>query len=106
MVDDARAGRFHYALTNNPVTGDDVAFDWPPKNGVPDHVGIYASESDLERVAPAALRAARAQFGPLGRGDFWTVEGNTGIGNDSNGGTCMIRKRNRRSVHAFMHPGA
>ena len=106
MVDDARSGRFHYTLTTAPVTGDDVAFDWPPKNGVPDHVGIYASEADLEKLAPAALRAARRQFGPLGRGDFWSVEGNTGVGNDSNGGSCMIRKRNRSSVHAFMHPGA
>lgn len=106
MVEDARFGRFHYALTNEPVTGDDVAFDWPPNDGVADHVGIYASESDLQKLAPSALRAAREQFGPLGPGDFWSIEGNTAIGTDSRGGACMIRKRNRRGAHAVMHPGA
>jgi hypothetical protein len=106
MIEDARAGRFHYALTNEPVTGDDVAFEWPPNDGVADHVGIYASEPDLQQIAPAALRAAREQFGTLGPGEFWSIEGNAVLGADSRGGAVLIRKRNRRSACAVMHPGS
>jgi len=105
MVEDARFGRFHYALTHELVTGDDVAFDWPPNDGVADHIGIYVSEPDLEKISPTTLNAARQQFGPLGPGDFWSIEGNTAVGADSSGGCVLIRKRNRRSTYAYMHPG-
>jgi hypothetical protein len=104
MVDDAKAGRFKYTITPNPVSGDDVAFDFDG-DGTADHVGIFAREPDLRRLAPAAVDKAVQRFGRLGSGDFWTVEGNTGVGNDSNGGAVMIRKRQKRHVLAFMHPG-
>jgi hypothetical protein len=55
---------------------------------------------------PAALDAAIKQFGTLGSSDFWTVEGNTAAGNDSNGGTVMIRKRNKSLVAAFVKVAA
>jgi hypothetical protein len=104
QVSDARQGKYRYAITYRPVSGDDVAFDWNPP-GVADHVGIYAEERHLKLLVPVAFAAAKRQFGPLGTKEFWTVEGNTGIGNDSNGGKCMIRKRSRTNVVAFMHPG-
>ena len=104
MVMVARQGFIKYTITYRPVSGDDVAFDWNPPS-VADHVGVYAEERDLKELAPFALAEAKAKFGSLGTGDFWTVEGNTGVGNDSNGGNTMIRKRNKRQVQAFMHPG-
>jgi hypothetical protein len=104
MVADARAGRFNYTLTRSPVSGDDVAFDWGG-DGVPDHVGIYASEQDLRKLAPSAFNAAIRQFGPLRPGEFWCVEGNTGVGNDSNGGEVMRRLRYVSQVDGFGRVG-
>jgi hypothetical protein len=104
MVNDARHGRMKYTITYKPVSGDDVAFDWNPP-GVADHVGIYAEEADLKVLAPRAFRQAQSQFGPLKAKEFWCVEGNTALGNDSNGGATMIRKRHKGSVQAYMHPG-
>jgi hypothetical protein len=106
MVNDARAGRHNYALTTNPVSGDDVAYDFAPRSGTPEHVGIFAAEEDLRKLAPSALRRAKNRFGPLGSNEFWSVEGNTGVGNESNGGAVMLRKRRKADVVAFMHPGA
>ncbi len=105
MVADAKAGRYNYSITTKPVTGDDVAFDFPPRDGVPQHIGIFASEPDLRKLAPGALTKAIQNFGALRSGEFWTVEGNTMVGNDSNGGEVMLRKRRKQDVVAFMHPG-
>lgn len=104
MINDARTGFIKYTITYRPVSGDDVAFDWNPPS-VADHVGVYAQERDLIELAPLALAAAKKRFGSLGPGDFWCVEGNTAVGNDSNGGETMLRKRNKRQVQAFLHPG-
>lgn len=105
MVADARAGRYHYTVTTHPSSGDDVAFDFNG-DGKADHVGIFAKEQDLRNLASSALDDAIRRFGRLGSGEFWSIEGNTGVGNDSNGGEVMIRKRKRQQVQAFMHPGA
>jgi hypothetical protein len=105
MVDDARAGRNQYTITNTPVTGDDVALDFPPRDGKPDHVGIFATERDLRKLNAAALNKAIQRFGALKSNEFWSVEGNTMVGNDSNGGEVMLRKRRKADVVAFMHPG-
>lgn len=53
--------------------GDDVLFDWD-NDGVADHVGKLKSVDRARRIAH-------------------TVEGNTAIGNDSNGGEVMARER-------------
>jgi hypothetical protein len=74
-------------------------FNW--NGGDPDHVGLSATAATLRLLAPKALAAAIEHFGPLGNGDFWSVEGNTGIGNDSNGGEQMLRKRNIAQVDGF-----
>lgn len=63
-----------------PVKGDVVCFDWDG-DGVPDHVGIVD------------------QY--VGGGQFNSVEGNTGIGSDSNGGEIMLRRRYVSQVAGF-----
>ena len=105
MVEDARAGRYHYAITHKPVSGDDAAYDFPPKDGVADHVGIVAGEADLRQLAPDDLDRAIRRFGALRGNEFWAVEGNTMVGDDSDGGEVMLRKRRNSDVLAFMHPG-
>jgi hypothetical protein len=56
--------------------GDLVIFDWD--GGVPDHVGIVIRQGSDGRLA--------------------TVEGNTAVGNDSDGGQVMRRTRRRAQV--------
>lgn len=99
---DARAGRNGVMRAVGPANAILALFDWPPKNGVPDHIGICAEEATIRKYAPEALRKAIARFGALGDGDFWSLEGNTGIGNNSNGGEMMLRKRNKNDVRIFV----
>lgn len=98
---DAIQGRNGLMVTTSPRTGDFPLYDWQ-RDGTADHIGVYASEDDLRRFAPKAFESARREFGPLGEGEFWAVEGNTGVGNDSNGGIVMIRKRPRSLVQTFV----
>ena len=62
-----------------PAAGDLAVFDWD--GGLPDHVGIVI-----------AVRAG---------GGLETVEGNTAVGNDSDGGEVMRRKRRIEQVSTF-----
>jgi len=59
-------------LTITPQPGDIVLFDWN-KDGKHDHTGIFKRD--------------------LGNGYFESIEGNTAVGDDSNGGKVMLRKR-------------
>ena len=70
-------------VTTKPVEGDIVFFDWNG-DGRYDHTGIFVKwlDSNLH---------------------FETIEGNTAVGNDSNGGQVMIRKRLNKNV-LFVHP--
>lgn len=91
MVDDARGRDWHLVrITKDSVArGDIVTFDWEG-GGVggaalaSDHVGLF--DSWINKSA----------------GTFRTVEGNTAIGNDSNGGEVMRRDRNMSQVSCFM----
>lgn len=67
----------HHIVTD-PQPGDLAIFDWD--GGLPDHVGlvVHANGDELH-----------------------TVEGNTAVGNDSNGGEVMRRARSRAQVAAF-----
>jgi hypothetical protein len=65
-----------------PAPGDIVFFDWE-LDGKVDHVGIFCNWVDKDY--------------------FESVEGNTAIGNDSNGGEVMIRKRHKKFAR-FVHP--
>ncbi len=69
-------------VTTKPTTGDIVFFDW---NGDLryDHVGLF--EKDIDGV------------------HFQTIEGNTSLGNDSNGGQVMRRIRTYKGC-IFVHP--
>jgi cell wall-associated NlpC family hydrolase len=62
-----------------PHPGDIAIFNWD--GGVADHVGI------VEKY--------------LGNGKFLSIEGNTAVGNDSNGGEVMRRERNISQVDGF-----
>lgn len=86
------AGKNGY-LVKRPFKGDIICYDWNRDNW-DDHVGI------VDRVL--ALR-----WTPSGRFVGWvrTVEGNTSVGNDSNGGCVMIRYRWVQSAKFARIPG-
>ncbi len=62
-----------------PAPGDIVIYNWD--GGVPDHIGIVEAY--------------------LGGGKFNAIEGNTALGNDSNGGAVMQRLRYISQVDGF-----
>jgi hypothetical protein len=62
-----------------PQPGDIAIFNWD--GGEPDHIGIVEQN--------------------LGNGEFMSIEGNTAVGNDSNGGEVMRRKRYLTQVDGF-----
>ena len=70
-------------ITDNPVPGDIVFFDWN-NDGRYDHTAIYIKKIDNEY--------------------FETVEGNTSLTNQSNGGEVMRRKRKNTKSVIFVHP--
>jgi len=84
VVQAARRGEYGLAITNHPQPGDLVCFDWDNDN-VADHIGLFEKDLPGDR--------------------FQTVEGNTAIGNDSNGGEVMRRERRVSQVQAFVHVG-
>ncbi len=62
-----------------PAPGDLAVFDWD--GGLPDHVGLVIASH--------------------GGGQLETVEGNTAVGNDSDGGAVMRRRRRVEQVSTF-----
>ena len=70
-------------VTDKPMTGDIVFFDWN-NDGRWDHTGIFAN--DINGV------------------EFATIEGNTSLTNQSNGGQVMGRKRKYGKNVLFVHP--
>lgn len=85
IVHDAHAGANNLTITKNPNPGDLVCFDWDG-GGVADHIGLF-----VKWVS--------------GKRQFETVEGNTSVGNNSNGGECMRRRRTVDQVQCFVHVG-
>lgn len=83
LVADARAGRNGLSLAhwNDVKPGDYVCYDWNG-DGTADHIGIF--EKKLTSVS------------------FSAIEGNTGVGNNSNGGEVMRRERYTSNVLAFV----
>lgn len=71
-------------LTTAPNPGDIVLYDWQG-DGYCDHTGIFEEWVKKEDT-------------------FMSIEGNTALGNDSNGGMVMRRKRSVASVKAFVSP--
>jgi peptidoglycan hydrolase-like protein with peptidoglycan-binding domain len=62
-----------------PLPGDIAIYNWD--GGAPDHIGIVEEY--------------------LGNGQFHAIEGNTAVGNDSNGGQVMRRVRSVTNVEGF-----
>lgn len=107
IAGDAVAGRNGLMVAPGPASGIVCCFDWPGESpGTADHTGIAAAEADLREFAPHLLDAAIKEFGKLRKNEFWTIEGNTAVGNDSNGGIVMIRKRSRSLVQRFVKVAA
>lgn len=71
-------------ITTNPQEGDIVLFDWNGDHRY-DHTGLFVKWIDEQK------------------GIFESIEGNTSLTNDSNGGKVMLRNRNK-SVAVFVHP--
>ena len=69
-------------LTTKPIAGDIVFFDWN-SDGRYDHTGIFVKGIDKKT--------------------FESIEGNTSLTNQSNGGQVMRRVRNY-STAIFVHP--
>lgn len=75
---------FKQQITKEPQAADLVIFDWNADQK-PDHVGLFVQWIDREK------------------GLFETIEGNTSVSNQSNGGAVMKRERNVRQVVAFIN---
>src|SRR4029077_2633836 len=71
ILNDARSRLRGLSVTTSPQPGDLVLYDWN-RNYVPDHVGIFESGNNTQWKA---------------------IEGNTSMGNNSNGGEVMRRDR-------------
>ena len=74
-------------LTAEPQAGDIALFDWDG-NGHCDHTGIFESWKDAAKTV------------------FFSWEGNTAVGNNSDGGMVMRRERKKSLVRAFASPAA
>lgn len=72
-------------LTTQPQIGDIVLFDWDG-DGLSDHTGIFLRWMDDAKTL------------------FESWEGNTSVGNDSDGGQVMRRERPIEVVWAFVSP--
>lgn len=70
-------------VTTNPVAGNIVFFDWNG-DGRFDHTGIFVRWIEVGKT-------------------FESIEGNTAVGNDSNGGNVMLRTRKNINV-LFVDP--
>jgi len=82
IVNDARAGRNGLSVTSSPNAGDLVCYDWGNgsgyADGVYDHVGFFEAW--------------------VGSRTFNAIEGNTAVGNDSDGGEVMRRQRDAGTI--------
>lgn len=70
-------------IVMKPQPGDIVLFDWNNDKRY-DHTGIFVKDNEDNKT-------------------FTSIEGNTAIGNDSNGGEVMERKRSYNNA-IFIHP--
>lgn len=95
----ARAHHWIWAKTGKP--GDVVCYEWENDNW-PDHVGF------IHHVATKNSKIVHwnGVIEKVHKGDFITIEGNTAIGNDSNGGRVMYRARNPKLCQIVRIPGS
>ena len=74
-------------IVKDPQPGDIVLYDWGG-DGICDHTGIFVKWIDADKTT------------------FQAWEGNTEIGNNSDGGKVMLRNRKKSLVRAFVTPKA
>ena len=74
----------HNRIVDRPQPGDIVFFHYSTNKRRTNHVGIIISVEDSQR--------------------FTTIEGNTSVKSDDNGGAVMERRRTRANVVAFARP--
>ena len=79
-----KQGRY-YSYTSTPKPGDIVFFDWNGKHTTRHHVGIVKKVYN-------------------GGESILTIEGNTAVGNESNGGQVMERTRYRSQIVGYGRP--
>lgn len=79
-----KQGRY-YSYTTTPKPGDIVFFDWNGKHKTRHHVGIVKKVYN-------------------GGESILTIEGNTSVGNDSNGGQVMERTRYKQHIVGYGRP--
>lgn len=72
-------------LTSSPLGGDIVLYDWNG-DGLCEHTGIF-----IEWINEG--------------NSFFAWEGNTAVGDNSDGGQVMRRERKKSTVKAFVNPG-
>lgn len=88
IVADARRGVHGLTLLHEPTPGCGVCYDWPGESkGIADHYGTFEKWISKRN------------------GTFYAREGNTAVGNDSNGGELMQRERSVSLVQAFVKIG-
>lgn len=83
VVQDARANRNGLRVVSyaEVLPGDFVCYDWE-RDGTADHIGVFEKK--------------------ISSTTFSAIEGNTSVGNDSNGGEVMRRERDISLVQAFV----
>ncbi len=72
-------------ITKTPHMSDLILYDWQLDKS-PDHIGIFYRWLDEKK------------------GIFQSIEGNTSLGNQSNGGEVMMRERIVKHVQVFIDP--
>lgn len=74
----------HNRIVTHPQPGDIVFFHYSTNKRRTNHIGIIISVID--------------------NNNFYTIEGNTSVKSDDNGGAVMQRKRTKKNVVAFARP--
>lgn len=71
-------------LVDFPLPGDLVFFKYPTNNRRTNHIGLVTNVNAIN--------------------DYTTIEGNTSLNSNDNGGAVMSRKRSKRNLVAFARP--
>jgi hypothetical protein len=91
----------HYVWATVAKPGDVACYEWEHDNW-PDHVGI------VHHVATKNSRIVHwdGTIEPVRKGDVIAIEGNTAIGDDSDGGRVMFRARHPQLCKFARIPGS
>lgn len=71
-------------IVDFPLPGDIVFFKYPTNNRRTNHMGVVTNPNSID--------------------DYQTIEGNTSLSSNDNGGAVMSRKRSKKNLVAFARP--